>query len=40
MEGGRLTISGMQLVGFINKLVPKCPNLNPEISPDQLVGGG
>ena len=40
MEGGKLTIPGMQLVGFINNLVPKCPNLNPDIKPEQLVGSG
>jgi len=38
-EGGGIAIPGMQLVGFINNLVPKAPNTNPEIKPEQFVGG-
>lgn len=38
-EGGGITIPGLQLIGFINNLVPKCPNLHPDIKPEQLVGG-
>lgn len=38
-EGGRVSIPGMQLVGFINNVIPKCPNLHPDIKPEQLVGG-
>jgi hypothetical protein len=37
--GGSIVIPGMQLIGFINNLVPKCPNPNPEIKPEQFVGG-
>ena len=39
MEGGKLTIPGIQLVGFINNIVPKCPNLNPAIKPEHAGGG-
>jgi hypothetical protein len=38
-EGGAVTISGMQLIGFINNIIPKSPNPNPEIRPEQFVGG-
>jgi hypothetical protein len=38
-EGGRIRIPGIQLIGFINNIVPKAPNLNPDIKPEQLVGG-
>ena len=38
-EGGSIVIPGMQLIGFINNIIPKSPNLNPEIKPEQLVGG-
>ena len=38
-EGGGIRIPGIQLIGFINNLVPKCPDLHPDIKPDQLVGG-
>lgn len=38
-EGGGVNIPGMQLIGVINNLIPKAPNLNPEIKPEQLVGG-
>jgi hypothetical protein len=37
-EGGALHIPGIQLIGFINNLVPKCPNPNPAIKPEQFVG--
>lgn len=39
LDGDTLSIDGMQLIGFINNLVPKCPNLNPQIKPEDLVGG-
>jgi hypothetical protein len=29
----------MQLIGFVNNLVPKSPNLHPDVKPEQLVGG-
>lgn len=38
-EGGSITIPGMQLIGFINNIIPKSPNPNPEIKPEQFVGG-
>jgi len=38
-EGGAVTIPGMQLIGFINNIIPKSPNPNPEIKPEQFVGG-
>ncbi len=38
-EGDTLCVDGMQLVGTINNLVPKCPNLHPDIKPEDLVGG-
>jgi hypothetical protein len=38
-EGGSIVIDGMQLVGFINNIIPKSPNPNPEIKPEQFVGG-
>lgn len=39
VEGGEVVIPGIQLIGCINNLVPKCPNLSPTIKPEQLVGG-
>lgn len=38
-DGGKITIDGMQLVGLINNLIPKAPNTNPAIKPEQFVGG-
>jgi hypothetical protein len=38
-EGGRIKIPGMQLIGFINNIIPKSPDPNPDIKPDQFVGG-
>ena len=38
-EGGAIKIPGIQLIGFINNIIPKAPNLNPDIKPEQLVGG-
>ncbi|OME95788.1 hypothetical protein BK124_18975 [Paenibacillus amylolyticus] len=38
-ENGKITIDGMQLIGFINNLVPKCPDLHPDIKLSDLVGG-
>lgn len=38
-EGGAVNIPGMQLIGFINNIIPKSPNPNPEIKPEQFVGG-
>jgi len=39
MDADTLSIDGMQLVGFINNYIPKCPNLHPDIKPEDLVGG-
>ena len=37
-EGGKgLRIEGMQLVGFINNYIPKCPNTNPDIEDNRFV---
>jgi hypothetical protein len=38
-KGGDISIPGIQLIGLINNLVPKAPNLDPRIKPEQLVGG-
>ncbi|MDH3779436.1 MAG: hypothetical protein OES15_01135 [Nitrosopumilus sp.] len=38
-ENGEVKIDGLQLIGFINNLIPKAPNPNPDISPEQFVGG-
>ena len=38
-EEGGLSIKGMQLVGFINNIIPKAPNPSPDIKPEQFVGG-
>ncbi len=38
-EGGAIRIPGMQLIGFINNIIPKSPNPNPTIKPEQFVGG-
>jgi hypothetical protein len=37
--GGGIEIPGMQLIGLVSNLIPKCPDLNPDIKPEQLVGG-
>ncbi len=34
---GKIEVPGMQLIGFINNIFPECPNLNPDIKPEQLV---
>jgi len=36
-NGGGVEVNGMQLVGFINNIIPKSPDLNPKIKPSQLV---
>ena len=38
-EKGKIEIPGIQLIGFINSIFPKSPDLNPDIKPEQLVGG-
>jgi hypothetical protein len=38
-EGGSIVIPGMQLIGTINNVIPKSPDPNPEIKPEQFVGG-
>ena len=37
--GGSIGIEGIQLIGLINNIIPKSPNPNPEIKPEQFVGG-
>jgi hypothetical protein len=39
MEGDTLVIDGMQLIGTINNLIPKSPNTNPDLKPEDFVGG-
>jgi hypothetical protein len=38
-EGDTLSIEGMQLIGFINNIIPKCPNPQPSLKPEDFVGG-
>jgi hypothetical protein len=38
-EGGRFEIPGIQLIGYVNNLIPKSPDPNPAIKPEQFVGG-
>ena len=38
-EGGKVEIPGLQLIGFVNNVFPKSPNPNPEIKPEEFVGG-
>lgn len=38
-EGDTLVIDGMMLAGTINNLIPKSPNLHPDVKPEDLVGG-
>jgi hypothetical protein len=38
-EGGKVNIPGIQLIGFINNLVPKCPDPDPALKPEDFVGG-
>ncbi|MGF2413642.1 hypothetical protein [Ferruginibacter sp.] len=37
IEGNELKIDGMQLIGFINNIIKKSPDTNPEISPEDFV---
>ncbi|WP_438495254.1 hypothetical protein [Paenibacillus sp. IHBB 3054] len=37
-ENGKITIEGLQLIGFINNMIPKSPNLHPDINPEDLAG--
>ena len=38
-EGGGIAIEGLQLIGMVNNVVPKCPNTNPDLKPEDFVGG-
>ncbi|MBK7254766.1 MAG: hypothetical protein IPI04_12900 [Ignavibacteria bacterium] len=38
-EGSELKIEGIQLIGFINSIIPQSPNPDPSIKPEQFVGG-
>jgi len=37
VSGKTLKIDGMQLIGYINNLIPKSPDTNPEIKPEDFV---
>jgi hypothetical protein len=37
MEGGAIKLEGMGLAGVINNIIPKSPDTNPEIKPEQFV---
>lgn len=39
-NGDELSVDGMQLIGTIDAIIPRSPNLNPAIQPEDLVGGG
>ncbi len=39
IQGDSLTIDGLQLIGFINNIIPKAPNTNPDIPANEFVGG-
>jgi len=39
VEGGAIAIDGMQLIGLINNIIPKCPDPHPDIKPEDFVGG-
>ncbi len=36
-EGGEIRIDGMQLIGFVNNMVPNSPDTNPALKPEQFV---
>jgi hypothetical protein len=40
VEGGAVEIPGIQLIGTINNIVPKCPDTHPDLKPEDFVGGG
>jgi hypothetical protein len=40
IQDGKIIIPGIQLVGMLVNVLPKCPNLHPDIKREQLVGGG
>jgi hypothetical protein len=39
LDGDTLTIEGLQLIGTINNVIPKCPNTHPDLKPEDFVGG-
>jgi hypothetical protein len=39
IDKGTLEIEGLQLIGLVNSLVPRCPDTDPRIKPEQLVAG-
>ncbi|HEX2976036.1 MAG TPA: hypothetical protein VHO68_08860, partial [Bacteroidales bacterium] len=38
-DGNAIEIQGIQLIGYINNIIPRSPNLNPTIDRKDLVGG-
>jgi len=38
-EGGSVIVEGMQLIGLINNIIPKCPDPHSDIKPEEFVGG-
>jgi hypothetical protein len=38
-DGNSLDVAGMQLIGFVNNIIPKCPDPHPDIKPHEFVGG-
>jgi hypothetical protein len=38
-EGGMVSMPGITLIGLVNNLIPKSPNPNPAIKPEEFVGG-
>ncbi len=39
LDGDTLSIDGIQLIGTINSVFPQCPNPNPNLKPEDFVGG-
>jgi hypothetical protein len=39
LDGDTLTVEGIQLIGFINNIIPKSPNPDPSLKPEDFVGG-
>jgi hypothetical protein len=38
-KGNGLEVTGMQLIGFVNNIIPKCPDPHPDLKPEDFVGG-
>jgi len=35
-QGGRITVPGMQIIAFVNHLIPQAPNPLPDIPPERF----